>query len=347
MNLEITKNTKFWLYPVSGDNFNYFMKYKGDYITFFGKNNISSQDIIIVYSKELKNRGFGALLQISGDLALNTTNNIKIFKNDNLNKYRAKVSIRKNFIPLIKIKDVIDNLKISDSSFKNVQSFSGKYLKGENGVILLQNHGQLLTNKLIELSSKKDEKNSQGKKSSKNSSDNDSDSDRSEKEVSGDESSDDESSDDKSSDDKSPDDKSSDDESSDDESSDDESSDETHNNNRGFIPIMVIPCKDFKIEKIDEKNRGDAFMNHYKKCNKCEVTNNNNRELCSIVDKAKIDFFDLETEKHAFFNPALDCYFGMEKYEVLGATQFPFIRVVYINNKHALYDQCILITWCE
>lgn len=334
MDIKITKTTKFWLYPVSDENFNYFMKYRGNYVTFFEKTNVAPQDIVIVYCKGIKNKGFGALIQISSDTVQNITNKISIFKNNNLNKYRATVSIRKNFTPLIKLKDVINGLKIDDSGFKSVQHFSSRYLKIENGVIQLQNYGQQLTNKLIEIQLKEEEKSNKAIKKQEKSSDDD----QSENESS---------IDDNQSENESSTDDSGSDQSENESSSDDSDSDQSENNNRGFIPIMVIPCKNLKIEDMDKENRGETFINHYQKCNQCEVTNNNNRELCSIIGKAKIEFFELKTEKHAFFNPPLDCYFAMEKYEVLGATQFPYIRIVYINNKHQLYDKCILITWCE
>ena len=78
----------------------------------------------------------------------------------------------------------------------------------------------------------------------------------------------------------------------------------------------------------------------------CDITNNNNKELCSIIDDSRVEFIEIKDEKHGYFNPALEAYFNLRKYEPIGAKEYPFVRVMYINNDHEIYNKCILIAWC-
>ena len=107
---------------------------------------------------------------------------------------------------------------------------------------------------------------------------------------------------------------------------------------------MIIPCKEYNLPK---KNKEKYFKEHYKLCNRCNITNNNNKELCSIIDKAKIEIIEIVDEKDGYFDPPLDDYFLGEKHEPLDIPKYPFIRVALINNGHEIYDKCMLITWID
>ena len=125
-----------------------------------------------------------------------------------------------------------------------------------------------------------------------------------------------------------------------------ENSEDTQDKNEdsnGFIPLLIIPCDLFKFPQT---NKDKYFRDHYKNCNKCDITNNNNRELCSILDKATLQVIEIKDEKHGYFNPALDAYFNLKKYEPMDSKETPFIRVMNINNDHEFYNNCLLIAWC-
>ncbi|MCJ7637355.1 MAG: hypothetical protein MUO21_07680, partial [Nitrososphaeraceae archaeon] len=113
-----------------------------------------------------------------------------------------------------------------------------------------------------------------------------------------------------------------------------------------FIPIMVVPCQEFKLPK---KNRELYFINHYTSCNNCDITNNNNNyELTRInkCDIGNIEMFELDSSKHYYFNPAIDAYHGLNNYEPPESKKRPFSRIIYINNGDDDYDGCFLITQC-
>lgn len=113
--------------------------------------------------------------------------------------------------------------------------------------------------------------------------------------------------------------------------------------NNGMIPIIICPCDNYDI--CNSKNKIQYFINHYKTCQKCNVTNNNDIELGSIIDKCKFDFHNIIDKKHAYIDPPLSCYFGDQQHEPIDFTDRPFMRVVYINNGHDVYDKCIVISW--
>ena len=142
------------------------------------------------------------------------------------------------------------------------------------------------------------------------------------------------------------------------------------NNSLGFIPILIVPCDDFCFpknnrdeeteeqisdeeteEQISDEGTEEQikkyFIKHYKKCNKCIITNNNNRELCSIIDKATLDYVEINEEESGYLDPPLESYWALEKHEPIDANQLPFIRIAYINNGHDIYNKCILVTWQE
>ena len=333
MNLKILSTSKFWIYNLSKNNYSDYIKSEVNYITFFEPKNINKNDIIIIFCKDRLNNGFGSILQVDG-IPLKNNIDINIFKNDNLNRFYLKIKFKKIFIELIKISEIINYLKTDEVGYKSVISFRTKFFKNPNSIVYMGSHlyGKKITEKLIELSNNNIK--------NKN---NDITDDKEDKNIS----SDDESKENK--------DISSDDENKENEKNESDDENKENNNEKnneeeienGFIPIIIIPCKNLKIESIINKDRIKYFIEHYKICNECEVTNNNNRELCSIINEAKFEFIEIKKEKHGYFNPPLECYLNLEKYEPIGIKQYPFIRIVYINNDHDVYNKCFLITWCE
>jgi hypothetical protein len=343
--------TKFWIYNLKTANYNEYVKSKSNYITFFGEYSISKNDIIILFQKDRRGSGFIGILQATQDLDMNN-NGITIFKNENLNKYYVKLKYKKLFSNLIKIDEVLSSLKIpknDNTGYKNASSFRSRFLKNDNTAVQMTIFGKKILEKLIELSNKTNNELIQSQKSISDES-----LQKSEEKIDKPKKptiepikeynkviklkpdSEDENSDDSDIFYKN------DDNSEDDNDEDEEESDEGDPN--GYIPIMVIPCEEFSIPK---KDKVEYFIEHYKKCNNCDITNNNNKELCSIIDNSTVEFFELKNEKHGYFNPALDSYFKLKKYQPMSVNEYPFIRVIYIKNYHDIYHGCILIAWCD
>lgn len=59
-----------------------------------------------------------------------------------------------------------------------------------------------------------------------------------------------------------------------------------------LFPIMIVLCDEFKFPKKNS-NRITYFRNHYKKCKKCDITNNNQLEFSTILydDNTDIDIY--------------------------------------------------------
>ena len=107
---------------------------------------------------------------------------------------------------------------------------------------------------------------------------------------------------------------------------------------------MCIPCKNFKLPN---KNPKQYFINHYKKCDNCEVVNNNNRELSSIIDHANVEIFTSKSVNDEKFSGPLVDYLQIKKHTPLDYKGNKFIRITRINNNHLCYDKCFIISWID
>jgi hypothetical protein len=143
-----------------------------------------------------------------------------------------------------------------------------------------------------------------------------------------------------------------DEESKEDESEEDES-EETEENNKpsketaimGNIPIMIVPCKKFKIPKINGPERIDYVISHYKSCANCDITNNGGSELGSIIDSAEISYTKTDPEDDDLAE-VLNAYHSLEKYNSLGSKiKSPHIKIYHIYEKDDLYHNCLLVEW--
>ncbi len=111
-----------------------------------------------------------------------------------------------------------------------------------------------------------------------------------------------------------------------------ESEDDTEvENERGFIPILIIPCPEFEIPLSDKSK---YFREHYMRCDICEITNNNNRELSSILHKkeTKILIKNVTTEDNELVNDSLEHYFSLKKLD-------PTKKINIISSRHTHKQQ--------
>lgn len=341
----------YWLYVLSNNIYEEYAKSKKQYIGFLEKNDVKKGDVIIIFCKDRVIGGFKEIIKVNTICIQNNGKKpVYIFKDKNMNNFYCQISESNLIQTDISIPTLTDKLKCGDIGFKNQTSFRIKFLNKVNKLYSLEPHGNKIMTCLLEDNNQiinKDEKSESEisekkpiKKSGKINKNKESDVDSNESESDNRNivkkkiyqkiETDDESND-------------SDDSDNSDDSSDESESSEKDNN--GNIPIMIVPCKEFKLPN---KDREKYFGNHIKNCTLCYVTNNNlNKTFMTIIDSAKIEFSEVKDEKHSHFNPPLKAYDLGKKYEPFGAKGNKFIRVTYINNGDELYDKCILVSWID
>lgn len=332
--MKITNNINYHIYILNKNETDNIIKNKDNYICFFQKNNsVKSGDIILIYQKERLSSGFACVVQLQTDVIYNDKNLVKVSSDKNMNRFYAKVNFKKIFVELIKTDEIIKFLSSDATGFKNAASFKRKYTSKTNALIGFDVYGKKILTRIflqddenfIKSSNLEEESDSnleeEGSEDNQDNLEEESD-DNLEKEGSEDNQEDLE------------------------ESQKENSQDslEEQDNNPGFIPIMVVPCKEFKMPK---KNKESYFLDHYMTCTKCDITNNNkNSELARIINKKNIEIFEINSNKHYYFNPAISAYHELSNYEPPEVKKRPFCRVIHINNGDEDYDGCYLVTLC-
>ena len=312
-NIKLNPKANCWIIALSQKNFLELEKYKKKHFTCFDGSNIKKDDIIIIYCKDKKKSAFKEILQVKNDAKLN--NKINIFKDNNLNKYVVDLYNKKKLQNVVKINDLLNNVNIEATCFKKNSYFQQKFLK-EN-ILIKMEYGKKILDTLLYLENitktieiKETNTNSDEKEevNSQNSSDT-INSESSHKSAI--------------------------------ENSIEKEEEEVK---LGRIPIIVVPCEEFNLPK---KKGEKYFVSHYKECKKCTTTNNNNKDIGSILDIAEIEIIKIISTKDGFFNPVLDDYYGLENHEPMDYNKIPFIRVAFIDNNHDIYNKCLLISWID
>jgi len=114
---------------------------------------------------------------------------------------------------------------------------------------------------------------------------------------------------------------------------------------RGHIPIMMIPCNEFRWDlnsDISIKN----FKKHYSICNACEKIDNNNCALFPFFDKAEI--FCKELKDDDKLEEYLEYYYNLKNYtfELMdNDKKYDHVYLHRINNRGHIYHRCILVIW--
>lgn len=340
----------FWIYKMSKNLVEQFENFPEMVLTSFQNYNIKKKDIILLYQKEKIKNGFIGICRASDNQALNK--NIKLFKDENLNKYMIKLNFATIFDQPIKLEKIFEFIRMDINGYKNMSSFRITYLKDMDCVTKLDYNGNKIVDKLFELTllnnvieSVENKKKNLKKEQTKSVVNNKKTKNNVNKIVSINKKLL------KKNNIKLIDDiKNSDDDTISISSSNKELelSDnlelESEKNNKGLIPILIVPCDNFKFPIKDQKK---YFKNHYLNCNNCDITNNNNLELSSVIDDAYIEIVTIIDEKDPYFDPPLESYFRLENYEPMDLKSNPFIRVSYINNGNKLYDKCLLVSWIK
>jgi len=337
--LKISQKTNYHIYILNNNECNNIIKNKDNYIGFFLKNqSIKKGDVVILYLKDRMKSGFYGIVQLDTNVSFNDKNTVKISSDTNMNRYYAKLCFKKKFLETIDPESIIKYVSSDATGFKNATSFKQKFVTKLNALIGFEVYGKKIMTKLMlededifirtesekekekekeneeEEEEDEEDENEEGEEEQEQDQDQDQDQEENKKEK----------------------------EENEDEDEEEEIEKEPE---PGFIPIMVVPCNEFKLPKT---NKEKYFMDHYTTCNKCDITNNNNNsELTRIFNKDNIEIYELTSSKHYYFNPALSAYYGMDNYEPPDIQVRPFARIIYINNGHDDYDKCFLITLCN
>lgn len=349
--ISLSSKDNYWLYILNEHNVNEFTRYDKPYFTLPDEiwpinENIKLGDIIIFISTNKHCSNFVGCVQLNSKVILNKNGKIKIFKDAQLNSNYVLLKFRLLCNDPVKLNTVLKHLNTKDEGFTTVAKFTHNYIKKH--IIICpfpSNNGKLIIKYLIQLnnesnnddseeakptkiftkqtkkkiglnktttessnSSKKNVKKVKNVKKRQSSSDSDS------YELTGSET-----------------------------NSRTNSEEEEQEEEKGLIPIMIIPCQDFNIDP--SKNKIKYFTDHYKSCIDCVITNNNDIELGSVINNCSLEFHEITEERNSLFNPALDQYFSGNKYEPIESLEHPFVRILYINNDHDIYDKCIMICW--
>lgn len=140
-----------------------------------------------------------------------------------------------------------------------------------------------------------------------------------------------------------------------DKDSDDDESDENSEDIEDYtyikmkIPILWIPC-DETLNKIKNKNiKTIDILNHYKKCEKCEVVDNNRQTL---EFNKKINFLIFDEDKDKMVNDIIiDYYLSTKEYkekdECIKNAEIDLekINIIYNEYEDELYTNCIFIVY--
>ena len=317
--LKITDKTNYHIYILNKIETDNISKNKSNRICFFQKNNsVKSGDIIIIYQKEKLNCGFNSVVQLCSDVKYNDKN-IKISSDNNMNRYYAKINFKKNFIEIISPEEIIKYLSTDSVGFKNASVFKKKYTSKLNALIGFDVYGKKIMTRLFVQDEdnfiKSEEKKQELEEDEDEDEKLDEDLEEEDEELEEDEVL---------------------------ENKSEDTNESSISDNPGFIPIMVVPCKEFKLPK---KDREEYFVDHYMACKKCDITNNNkNSELTRIINKNNVEIFELTVSKHYYYNPAINAYHDLSNYEPQEIKKKNKARIIYINNGDEDYDGCFLIT---
>ena len=340
----------YWIYTMSKSMINEYTSYNEMYISSFAKANLKIGDIIYLYSKKNAKTGFVGILRVSSKMKDND-DKIQIFQDVNYNSYIAAVDNYIFFDKYINLSEVMDSIQMDVVGYKSTTSFRIKNLIHNNCLEGLVYNGKELGKRLMEfveeesscesdeylettgheqesginkvvdkyLETIDDEQQSESEQHQSGiykamNEDSDQYSDKS---IISDE---------------------------DYSSENTESEEEDDGQDGGIIPILVIPCEDFKLPK---KKKDKYFKEHYKSCNKCDMVNNNNVELTGMFNLS-IQFKDITDKDDVDLDDTLNAYFGLLNYILLvddedAINDELYIRIFNIMNGHKIYNNCLLV----
>lgn len=117
-----------------------------------------------------------------------------------------------------------------------------------------------------------------------------------------------------------------------------------------MIPILVVPCDKYNLLKQKPDCQIQYFTKHYKKCKNCEKTNNNNIDICSIINETEINIIKVDhstSQQHLEkFEQLKYAYLNLDDDMIENPSEDSYINVYAINDD-SIYDDCLLISWSQ
>lgn len=319
----ISDKTTFWIYSIEYDNWIYIKDYnkknKTNILTSFDLSNVKKNDIVFIFNKNNRKRknelqtGFIGIGFVEKKCDKNTE--LKVFKDENLNKYITNYKFISKFTEEYLLKDLLPYIK-KVPTFTTEITFTKKYCNNLlNYVRLDRSIGIAMLKGLYSLYDKTLDKNTEEEEN------------KSETET-----------------------EESDKVSTESFSEDDNIEDEDDENKNGCIPIMILPCKKFRIPDVknynnekDKKIITEYIKNHYLKCSKCEIVNNNNKEPSHFFDDAEFDY-DIADDNDDEIEEDLEYYYALKKYDPYKDHDETYIKFKNIKLD-SIYINCLLMLW--
>ncbi len=325
------KDTQFWVYTLNKKLWDEYNKSTdaseddGMFISSYENQNLKEGDIVFYYLKDFKKSGFIGISQVCSDQTKNSKK-IKVFNDKNLNKNVVRIGYLTIFENPVRVDTIFNIIKHDSAGLRSKSSFTSKYLKKIARFEKFNFNGERLLEKLYEVTSIEETESSELIETPKKSiakklkKENIKLMDKTESYS--------------------------------ESCSEIESCSEVSQNEEsqdaecGEIPILISPCNEFSWPK-NKNSQKKYFIEHFKSCRNCDVTDNNNSRIGAILDSAKIEYYVVKTNRDPYFEIPLEDYFALKRHDPLDAPDNvnSFIRICRIDNGDEIYQNCILLTW--
>lgn len=345
---KIGTNTKFWIFVLHEINWND-LKANYDkglyYVSSYTKPNVKKNDVVIVYLQHSSNKlahGIVSICQLKNNLSENV-NKIKLFRDVNINKYIAPLCVLNNYDDPYKISQMEKFLSMKCPLFKSADSFKKKYIKEKTTFIELDKMiGIEIIRLIVECSDKLNLSDISTVSTDSISSGSTNPNKKIRmiiKKVVSERCPTDEDSDSCSEWGSSADDTNSEYVS----SADDD--DDCIRIIDGHIPIILIPCKNFRWSN-DEELMIHEFKSHLTDCKNCEITDNNNVSIYKNLDSSVFTYEELTDSEQ--IDSKLEKYYNCSNctFELEGKNKhLNHIFIYKINCRDHIYHRSLLIIW--
>lgn len=312
----VQEKVNYWVYVINQKRLDEFVQHGETHMGSYTPDHIYYDDIIIMITREQKVTRFHGLYKAAKPCQ---KRNIKVFSDNNLNRYIVPLKTSHIFDEPIKI-GVVDRIDSEASGLRNSDNFRRRHMAGDMTFSLVHKDAAKLVSKLLET----EIENFQKKKpvSPPPSDDSESSEEDPEEEPTDD----------------------AEEESPDDDATENSDAEESEDANPGNIPVMITPCHKFYLP-IEEPEK--YLMEHLIECNSCVITDNNKFCVSAIFDKATVEIVDVIEDNNAYFHLPLEDYWAMKGHEPIAPTAKYFIRAAHMLNPTDLYYDCFLLTWTE
>jgi hypothetical protein len=324
-NFNLTKNTNFWVYVTTSKLWteleNHLQNSQKMFISTFKYPMVTNDGVLLVYikGKALK-VGFACVMQVKGDRIDNSSGEIKIFTDLNLNAYCYQIETVVFLPSLIKIDDIVTHLD-SIESFKNKKSFSGKYLRFDSIFNQIDNDlGSAIMGNLFKIvqqapapvpnnkntrKQKVEGRGKQGKKKKEEADPNEINQGKHEVDPN-----------------------------------------EIDNSVcTGNVPVMVVLCQAALNKLVSEPdNEPNIVYDHLMDCNQCDVTDNGDIKVKLISRWSTSDISYLEVDsKQDEYTSSINAYHNIKRHNPFGDVDKCTIRLLNIIELGNTYNDCMIL----